>query len=326
MRQKINAEKGKFYFNVAPVVWGMKDIFVNMYMIQNRNDANWVLVDAGLKISAPKIRKMAADLFGNKRPKAIILTHGHFDHVGSLKKLASEWNVPVYAHYLELPYVTGKSSYPPPDPTVGGGLMATMAFLYPYHPIDVEEYIVALPEDNSVPGLQGWRYMHTPGHTPGHISLFREEDKVLIAGDAFVTTKAESVLSIIRQTKKICGPPKYLTPDWEAADESVKQLLLLAPEAVATGHGLPMYGREMRKELHNLHEHFYELAVPSNGRYINEAAIADVNGVLYVPPKPLRNYLPLIVVASSILIFATAITLLSKKQKRKKRILSGIFG
>ncbi len=91
MNQETTNTKTK-YFNVAPNVWGMKDIFVNFYMIKNNEDKHWVLIDTGLKISAPKIKKMAAELFGEEsRPKAIILTHGHFDHVGSLKRLKGEF-------------------------------------------------------------------------------------------------------------------------------------------------------------------------------------------------------------------------------------------
>ena len=56
------------------------------------------------------------------------------------------------------------------------------------------EYIHKLPDDNSIPGFPEWKYIHTPGHTPGHVSLFREKDKVLIAGDAFVTTKSDVVI------------------------------------------------------------------------------------------------------------------------------------
>jgi len=116
MSSEINFQKKNTtnFFTVAPGVWGMKDVFVNIYMILNPFDGNWVLVDAGLKWSAPKIKKMAQQLFGDSKPSAIILTHGHFDHVGSLEKLIEEWNVPVYAHYLEIPYLTGKSSYPHP--------------------------------------------------------------------------------------------------------------------------------------------------------------------------------------------------------------------
>src|SRR4051812_42952786 len=136
--------KGNFYFDVAPHVWGMKDIFVNVYMVQDALEKNWVLIDAGLKTTARKIKRMAAALFGKEsKPACIILTHGHFDHVGSLLKLATEWNVPVYAHYLELPYLTGKSNYPPPDPSVGGGLMAWMSFIYPNKPINLQTRVFA---------------------------------------------------------------------------------------------------------------------------------------------------------------------------------------
>jgi glyoxylase-like metal-dependent hydrolase (beta-lactamase superfamily II) len=70
---------------------------------------DWVLVDAGLPGSAGTIRRHAAEIFGSEaRPAAIILTHGHFDHVGALLTLATEWDVPVYAHPLELPYLTGR--------------------------------------------------------------------------------------------------------------------------------------------------------------------------------------------------------------------------
>src|ERR1700712_5066720 len=92
------------YFNVADNVWGMKDVFVNLYMVKSTNSDEWFLVDAGLKTSLTKIKRMASSLFGDKKPQAIILTHGHFDHIGSLQKLVDEWKVPVYAHYLELPY------------------------------------------------------------------------------------------------------------------------------------------------------------------------------------------------------------------------------
>ncbi len=304
------------YFKVAPGVWGMKDIFVNIFMIQNPGEKKWVLVDAGLKTSSGKIKKMAAALFGpESRPKSIILTHGHFDHVGSLAKLANEWHVPVYAHYLELPYLTGKSSYPPADPSVGGGLMAWIAFIYPNKPINIQGSINVLPEDGQIPDLNGWRYIHTPGHAPGHISLFREEDKVLIAGDAFVTTNQQSAISVMLQTKKIFGPPTYFTCDWKAASDSVKTLVMLAPEVVATGHGQPMYGREMRKQLHNLHDHFQEQAVPSRGRYVNDPAVADVNGILYIPPQQRNGYLPW-VVAGGVIGLATLFLYQKSKKKR----------
>ena len=118
------------------------------------------------------IRSAAQTRFGGTgRPSAIVLTHGHFDHVGPLETLAKEWDVPLYAHKLEHPYLNGTESYPPPDPTVGGGLMSLLSPLYRRKTVDVSERLRLLPDDGSVPGMAGWRWLHTPGHTPGHVSL-----------------------------------------------------------------------------------------------------------------------------------------------------------
>ena len=284
--EKNEAAQQQDYFEVAPGVWGMKDIFVNFYMIRDKSSEDWVLVDAGLKISRSKILKMASALFGNHKPKAIILTHGHFDHTGSAESLAQEWKIPVYAHYLEFPYLSGISAYPPPDPSVGGGWMSTISRFYRKEPIDISSLLSALPETNEVPFLSEWKYIHTPGHSPGHISLFREQDKTLIAGDAFVTTKPESLISTITQKVKVYGPPMYFTCDWESAEQSVRTLVELVPAVAATGHGKPLSGQELTHQLQNLADNFRTEALPEKGRYLDEPAIADASGVLYVPPKP----------------------------------------
>lgn len=273
-------------FTVAPGVWGRKDIFVNFYIIQSQVSDDWVLVDTGVKTSTGKVKEMAEYLFGLESvPKAVILTHGHFDHVGSLTKLVEEWDVPVYAHHLEIPYLTGQSNYPPPDSTVGGGLMSSLAFLYKKKPIDVWKHIKVLPADCTVPYLREWKFIHTPGHTPGHISLFRESDSVLIAGDAFVTTKSESALSVLLQTKAISGPPKYFTCDWKAAASSVEVLADLKPKTATTGHGRPMRGQELKDSLKILTKNFSKESVPAQGRYVPYPAITNANGIIYIPPK-----------------------------------------
>src|SRR5690606_34668144 len=107
--------------------------------------------------------------------------------------LLERWDVPVWAHPAELPHLSGERDYPPPDPTVGKGAMALMSFAYPEKAIDLGGRAQALPADGSIPNLSGWRWVHSPGHTDGHISLFRDEDRVLIAGDAFVTVEQESL-------------------------------------------------------------------------------------------------------------------------------------
>lgn len=285
-REKISKQMYIDWYSVAPGVWRIKDVLVNMYLIHNPSQNKWVLVDTGLKTSAGKIRKVAEHLFWpDSKPAAIILTHAHFDHVGSLRKLADEWDVPVYAHSLERPYLTGVSAYPPPDPTVGGGLLSLLSFLYPKGPIDVSDRFLPLPEDGTVPELPEWRYYHTPGHAPGHISLFRQRDRLLLAGDAFVTTNQESAISVMLQKQKMHGPPKYFTYNWISAERSVKTLADLEPEIAATGHGKPMAGEELRQMLHHLADHFRDIAVPHSGRYIEEPALVNYDGVQFIPPS-----------------------------------------
>jgi glyoxylase-like metal-dependent hydrolase (beta-lactamase superfamily II) len=226
-------------------------------------DGKWVLIDAGTAASERAIVTSAADRFGGKgRPSAIVMTHGHFDHVGQLEDLAERWDVPIYAHEQEHPFLNGTSCYPPPDPSVGGGMMARLSGLFPRRPVDVSKWLRPLPADYSVPGMPGWRWIHTPGHTPGHVSFWREEDRTLIAGDAFVTTRQESVYAALTQKPEMHGPPQYYTPDWSTARESVRMLAQLEPDLVVTGHGRAMHGAEMRAALHELADRFDEIAVP----------------------------------------------------------------
>lgn len=278
-------------------------------------DRRWTLVDAGMPGFTRTIRRAAEERFGvGSRPSAIILTHGHFDHVGALPELAEEWDAPVYAHRLELPYVTGRSAYPPPDPSVGGGMMARLSKLYPRGPIDLGNRAWPLPEDGSVPGMEGWRWVHTPGHSPGHVSLFRDEDRVLLAGDAFVTTKQESMLAVLRQSPEVHGPPAYYTTDWDRAKASVRLLANLEPVVAATGHGMPMRGGPLRSALHTLADDFETLAVPRDGRYVRAPALSDANGVVSVPPPVHDGRLPLLLGVGAVAAVGVALGLRSRRR------------
>ena len=312
---------------VAPGVWRLKDIFVNVYIIQDRESTGWVMVDAGLKSTAGKIRNLVAELFGNgSKPRAIIMTHAHFDHRGSLIEMAEEWGVPVYCHHKEKPYLTGQSSYPPADPSVGGGMMALMSFAYPKGPINEEVYLAELPQDGSIKELEDWKWIHTPGHTPGHISLFREKDGVMIAGDAFVTTMQESLIAVASQKKYVCGPPKYFTPDWGSAARSVKTLASMEPNVIATGHGQSMYGDKARKDLHKLARDFWKRGMPAAGRYVKDAAEFDEDGVPTYIPKSKGTMWKKLAVAAALFAIGYLITREKKKSKGFQKLLAGRLG
>ncbi|MDQ1912817.1 MBL fold metallo-hydrolase [Paenibacillus sp. GD4] len=241
---------------------------VNVVFADNGSEG-WVLIDAGMPRSAEAILREAEDRYGSMKPEAIVLTHGHFDHVGAVVDLVEHWQVPVYAHELELLYLTGERDYPPADPAVDEGWIAKLSPLFPNAGIDLKPHVRPLPADGTVPGLKGWRWIHTPGHTPGHVSLFRETDRCLVAGDAFVTVKQESLYQVVLQELELNGPPKYFTTDWSAAWESVKKLASLQPAVAVTGHGRPIRGEELNRALGELAERFDELAIPSEGRFVH---------------------------------------------------------
>ncbi|WP_058305904.1 MBL fold metallo-hydrolase [Gracilibacillus massiliensis] len=243
-----------------------RTILSNVIMIGAPNE-DWILVDAGIKRYQDRILHACEERYGTKPPVAIILTHGHFDHTGSAKKLADHWQVPIYIHEKEMDYVTGKKAYPPGDPTVGGGMISLLSSLFPTKPEHLEGYVTALPMDGSIPELKGWHYIETPGHTPGHISLFRDEDRILIAGDAISTEKPESSLAVFFPIQHVYGPPAYFTQDWMEAETSVKKLANLEPDYVIAGHGLPMQGETMKQELKKLADNFINQAIPKHKRH-----------------------------------------------------------
>ena len=269
---------------IAPDIAYQRLLMVNVVFVgrPGAGDRSWVLVDAGVLGTKSLIKSAANARFGiGARPAAIIMTHGHFDHVGALEELAQEWDVPVYAHAIEHPYLVGKAAYPPGDPSVGGGMMASLSSLYPTKPVNVSDRLRALPADGSVPQMPGWRWIHTPGHSPGHVSFWRERDRVLIAGDAFVTTAPESAYATALQSAEMHGPPRYFTIDWPASGRSVQSLADLKPNLAVTGHGRAMKGSTMTEALVALARDFNAVAVPEQGHYVRQPATVE-NEAAYV--------------------------------------------
>ena len=263
--------------DIADGVRGLRIAFVNVFAVTHPN-GSWSLIDAALPLSASHIRSWVEKHFSTP-PNALILTHGHFYHVSAAKELAEGWNVPIYAHPLEFPYLTGREEYPKPNVDAGGGMMTLLSPLYPRGPIDVGKRLIALVEESDagntpgriklqdLPQLPGWQIIHTPGHTPGHVSFFRPSDRTLLVGDAFCTTKPESFFeAAIAQHPELHGPPSYFTSNWDAARDSVRKLANLEPVVVAPGHGKPLSGTNVSLALRQLSADFDAIAVPTNER------------------------------------------------------------
>src|SRR5207248_2894583 len=144
---------------IAPEVYRLPVAVANAYFV-GRPGQSWVLVDAGLPGYRDQIEAAAYDLYGGaSRPEAIVLTHGHFDHAGSAHELADRWDVPVFAHPLERPYLEGKP-YPPPDPTVGGPMALAMRLLpSQYSRVSLGDRLQDLPADDTLPFMPGWEWV-----------------------------------------------------------------------------------------------------------------------------------------------------------------------
>jgi glyoxylase-like metal-dependent hydrolase (beta-lactamase superfamily II) len=223
---------------IAPGVAIIPTLIANAYLVGD--DTSWVLVDACTPGNEGRIRRAAEHRFGrDSRPGAILLTHGHFDHAGSAGALADFWRIKIYAHPLELPFVTGQSLYPPFDLS-GPGFFTRIARFFPTGTVNLGSRVSALTPSQSPPGLPNWEVIETPGHTPGHVAFFRRSDGVLLAGDAVTTMNLDSMLDTLLQRKKVCRPPVPATMNWKDARRSVELLAGLRPSLIAAGHGVPM--------------------------------------------------------------------------------------
>ena len=227
--------------------WGRTQ--TNAYLV--RDESSWVLVDAGWENDGPRIRAAVLSLLGpGLAPLAILLTHVHPDHEGAARELAEAWGCPVFAHPAEIPIGTGDFAamvrYAGPlDRWLILPLMRAVgrrrreAILAAGSLAGV---IRPLPLDGAIPGVADWRWIATPGHTPGHVAYVRGRDRVVISGDALVTLAVNSWSGVLRQRQGLSGPPWYTTWDRDAARASIVVIADLEPSVLAGGHGLPLAG------------------------------------------------------------------------------------
>lgn len=230
----------------------------NVYFV--RSPPSWVLIDAGWPGSADVIRAAGESLFGpGSRPAAILLTHAHPDHFGSAADLARVWQLPVWVHRDDLPYLKG-GVLPNDllDPI--GRVFAVLQHVLPERTVsrmtstDLTDLGCVLPDQSAeVPGLPDWEYIHTPGHSPGHVVFFRPRDRVLVAGDVVLTAPLWGLWSSVRRPSR---PPWIASWNWELAKAAVGTIAELEPRVLATGHGVPMAGEQVARDLRVFAEHF----------------------------------------------------------------------
>lgn len=194
-----------------------------------------ILVDTGMPGQTGDIREAIekAGLKFNKLSK-IILTHQDIDHIGSLAELlkTADQEIEVLTHKEDKPYIEGDKALIKVNPERIAKMMESV-------PEEIGKKIKAiyntplnakvnttLSDEEVLPYAGGITVIFTPGHTPGHICLYHQQSKTLIAGDAVVA--ADGV---------IMGPNPNATPDMETALLSIKQLTKYDIETIICYHG-----------------------------------------------------------------------------------------
>jgi glyoxylase-like metal-dependent hydrolase (beta-lactamase superfamily II) len=241
----------------------------NVYFVRSGN--SWVLIDAGLANSGQSIRKAAETLFGeNTKPACILLTHDHPDHAGAALELARIWDCKVYMHPDELPIAVNSSlavfkEFANP---MDNWIILPILHAMPRRRLEamlardsLKDVAQAFDPGTGVPNLPDWRYIFTPGHTPGHVAYYRTTDGVLITGDAIVTVNLNSFWGFLWwafhiKKQKIAGPPRYSTWNWQTAKKSAALLAELELKLLAPGHGVPVTGKETSRQLRAFAKHF----------------------------------------------------------------------
>ena len=201
--------------------WGRTQ--TNAYLV--RAGSSWMLVDAGWERDAGRIRSAVRSVLGTATvPSSILLTHAHPDHAGSARELAAAWECPVLVHPAEIPIATGDFA----AMAMYAGPMDRWLILPIMRAIGRRrrEAILAagslagtvrpLGPGGSIPGIEGWHWVHTPGHTPGHVAYVRAHDRVVISGDALLTLRVNAATGILRGRQGLSAPPWYTT--WDGQD------------------------------------------------------------------------------------------------------------
>lgn len=246
-------------FEIARGVHWLPMRGANVYLVDS--GGSWVLIDAGYAGSGATIREVVGRLCGGGRPRSILLTHGHPDHAGAAVRLAADWDVPIHLPEGEVPFVNGTSLYPEP-------LVFWLARVVPRRAMeamargsDLGDDVRPFDPQAGAPGMPDWTVVATPGHTPGHVALFRPGDRTLLSGDAVLTLAWHSRLGsrgigwlwdLARCRPRLCGPPTVFTCDWRAAAASIATLADLGPWVLASGHGVPLAGRHVAPALREL--------------------------------------------------------------------------
>ena len=162
----------------------IRGAFVVCHVLVDPDRRGAVLLDTGLIGERWQIRRKLRRLgLGPRDVRAILLTHGHLDHVGNLAWAKAWTGAPIYAHPAEQAHIDGVFPYAGAARVCGQLERAGRALLQVGAPAKID---VPLADGDELPFWGGLRVVHLPGHTLGHCGFFSARHSVLFCGDLFV--------------------------------------------------------------------------------------------------------------------------------------------
>jgi glyoxylase-like metal-dependent hydrolase (beta-lactamase superfamily II) len=224
--------------NAAEGIHRIEDSYTNWYIVEE--DGRLTIVDAGVPSSWDSLQD-ALNRLGRRRDdiEAVVLTHGHFDHVGFAEKARSELGVPVYAHTNDVPLTRHPWRYDHERPrslyfsTQIKAMPIVAEFLKnrAFWPPPVKH--ATRYEDGVLPVPGSPRVVFCPGHTLGHCALHFADRDAVIVGDAIVTLDPYTARTGPRLVARAA------TADVERNLLSLDALVQTGARTVLVGHGEP---------------------------------------------------------------------------------------
>ncbi|GEM44449.1 MBL fold metallo-hydrolase [Deinococcus cellulosilyticus] len=204
--------------------------YVNVTVLGEQ--AGFTLVDAGLPGGLKSIEKaLGRGGFSLDNLQGILITHAHPDHYGSLADLIQKKPVPVYAHALEIPVLTGKErpQLPPRASLPFSQQLVQVALTSLPLPPTITEVQPIKEGDLLQDILPGLTVIELPGHAPGQVGFWVPSSRTLMAGDALMRGSGRARL-----------PIRALTLDMPSAAQSAQRIVDLEVERLVVGHGKPI--------------------------------------------------------------------------------------
>jgi hydroxyacylglutathione hydrolase len=198
---------------------------INWFLVED------VLIDAGGRPDKGRILKQ---LRGH-RVTAHALTHAHPDHQGASHAVCSELGIPFLVPERDVPAAEDPDVIKQRQPDSWLPRLMQALFAGPGHKVDQ-----VLHEGDEV---GGFTVLDTPGHSAGHVSYWRESDRVLIAGDVVNTMHPFTMKRGLRE------PFEVFTPDPAENRRSIKRIAELEPALLLVGHGPPVRDPKQLEDL-----------------------------------------------------------------------------